>query len=52
MLLPRLQAQAEVGWIQKDLKDFEDFSHRLNTDYKRLEKLGINFRNHNKGNGE
>lgn len=46
MLLPRLQAEAEVGWTKKELKDFDDFSERLKTDYIRLDKMGINYRNH------
>ena len=48
MLLPRLEAEAEVAWTPKDKKDFEGFEKRLNIDYKRLDKLGINYRNHNK----
>ena len=48
MLLPRLQAQAEVSWTKKELKDFGGFAKRLETDYKRLEKLGINYRDHRK----
>ncbi len=48
MLLPRLEAEAEVAWTKKDLKDFTDFENRLNREYKRLEILGINYRNHNK----
>jgi len=48
MLLPRLQAEAEVAWTPKDQKDFDDFAKRLNEDYKRLDKLDINYRNHNK----
>ncbi|NCB06588.1 MAG: hypothetical protein EOM73_00320 [Bacteroidia bacterium] len=48
MLLPRLQAQAEVGWTKKELKNFPDFEKRLETDYQRLDKLGINYRNHKK----
>ena len=48
MLLPRLQAQAEVGWTPKELKNFDDFAKRLETDYQRLEKMGINFRDHRK----
>jgi hexosaminidase len=48
MLLPRLQAQAEVAWTQKELKDFNDFEKRLLYDYQRLDKLGINYRNHKK----
>ena len=49
MLLPRLQAEAEVAWTKKENKNFENFAHRLDTDYLRLEKMGINFRNHHKG---
>jgi len=48
MLLPRLQAEAEVAWTNKDLKNFDDFEKRLETDYQRLEKLNINFRDHRK----
>jgi hexosaminidase len=48
MLLPRLQAQAEVAWTQKNLKDFNNFEQRLIEDYKRLEKLEINYRDHRK----
>ncbi len=48
MLLPRLQAEAEVAWTSPELKDFSDFEKRLNIDYKRLEKLDINFRDHKK----
>ena len=48
MLLPRLQAQAEVAWTPKGKKDFRDFENRLETDYKRLMKMDINFRDHKK----
>jgi hexosaminidase len=48
MLLPRLQAQAEVAWTKKELKNFDDFEKRLETDYLRLEKMDINFRDHRK----
>jgi hexosaminidase len=48
MLLPRLQAQAEVAWTPKEYKDFEDFSKRLEMDYLRLDKSGINYRDHRK----
>jgi len=48
MLLPRLQAQAEVAWSKMENKDFTDFENRLITDYKRLDKMGINYRNHKK----
>ena len=48
MLLPRLQAEAEVAWTSKEMKDFNDFEKRLYTDYQRLSKLGINFRDNRK----
>lgn len=48
MLLPRLQAEAEVGWTPKELKNFDDFAKRLEADYQRLEKMGISFRDHRK----
>jgi hexosaminidase len=48
MLLPRLQAEAEVAWSKKGSKDFDNFKSRLLIDYKRLDKLGINYRNHTK----
>ena len=52
MLLPRLEAEAEVGWTKKENKDFSNFEHRLDTDNLRLEKMGINFRDYHKGTGE
>ncbi|NOY96078.1 MAG: beta-N-acetylhexosaminidase [Chlorobi bacterium] len=48
MLLPRLCALAELAWTPKEEKDYTDFLIRLDTDYKRLEMAGINFRNHHK----
>ncbi len=48
MLLPRLEAEAEVAWTPKDKKDYPDFEKRLSIDYQRLDKMGINYRNHNK----
>ncbi len=48
MLLPRLQAQAEVAWTPKEEKDLQGFLKRLEQDYKRLDKPGINYRNHRK----
>ena len=48
MLLPRLQAEAEVAWTPKEKKDLSDFEKRLTTDYQRLTILGINFRDHRK----
>jgi len=48
MLLPRLQAQAEVAWTPKEEKNLEGFLKRLEQDYKRLDKLNINYRDHRK----
>jgi hexosaminidase len=48
MLLPRLQAEAEVGFSQKDNKDFEDFEKRLAVDYQRMKKQGGSYRDHRK----
>jgi len=48
MLLPRLQAQAEVAWTLKEEKDLEGFLKRLEQDYKRLDKIDINYQNHRK----
>ena len=48
MLLPRLQAEAEVAWSPEEGKDFDGFKKRLETDYERLKKQGINFRDHRK----
>lgn len=48
MLLPRLQAEAEVAWTPAEKKDLEDFLQRLLIDYKRLDRMGVNYRNHQK----
>jgi hexosaminidase len=40
---PRLSAYAEVGWTDKDMKDFDDFMFRLETMKNRWENLGIQF---------
>ncbi len=48
MLLPRIAALAETVWTPNELKDFSDFEMRILIDYKRLEKQGINFRDHRK----
>lgn len=44
MLLPRLSALSEVCWTAKHLKNFEDFSSRLNTQYQRFEALDAHYR--------
>ena len=40
-VFPRLCALAEVGWSPKELRDWEDFSTRMKTHYRRLDALGV-----------
>jgi hexosaminidase len=42
-VFPRLCALAEVGWSPKDARDFDDFSRRLATHYRRLDALGVEY---------
>lgn len=44
MLFPRICALAEVDWTPKDKKDFADFEKRMETEYLRMDQLGINYR--------
>lgn len=44
MLFPRVCALAEVVWTPKEKKDFTDFSKRMDTEYLRLYRYGINYR--------
>lgn len=42
---PRLSAIAEIGWSKQELRDWEDFSLRLNLyHFERLSNMGIAFR--------
>lgn len=43
MVFPRLSAYAEVGWTDKSVKDFEDFTRRLESLKKRWNILGIKY---------
>jgi hexosaminidase len=43
MALPRMCALAEVVWLPKESKDYDDFSQRLKEHVKRLEVLKVNF---------
>ncbi|HVU28439.1 MAG TPA: beta-N-acetylhexosaminidase [Verrucomicrobiae bacterium] len=43
LTFPRADALAEVGWSPKSARDFEDFSRRLNVEYRRLAICGINY---------
>ncbi|WP_167618678.1 family 20 glycosylhydrolase [Maribellus sediminis] len=43
MVMPRMTALAEVLWSTKESRDWGDFSKRLESQYKRFDKLGINY---------
>jgi hexosaminidase len=43
MLFPRLTALSEVLWSTKESRNWEDFSGRLGTMFKRYDVLGINY---------
>lgn len=43
MAFPRLAALAEVAWTPPARKDWENFTKRLETQYKRYDELGINY---------
>lgn len=40
---PRLLAVAEIGWIEKEGRDFEDFEKRLEAQYPRLDELKVDY---------
>ena len=42
-VFPRLCALAEVTWSPKDSRDWEDFSGRMKTHYRRLDALGVTY---------
>jgi hexosaminidase len=52
MAFPRLTALAEVTWSAKEARNYDDFLRRFKTDERRLELLGINYRNPALGDGE
>ncbi len=43
MVLPRMQALAEIGWTQKENKSYENFAARLNYHFGLWKKMGLNF---------
>lgn len=43
MVFPRVCAIAEVGWSPASAKKWGDFSRRIETHFKRLEKLNVNY---------
>ena len=42
-VFPRLCALAEVAWSPAELRDWQDFSERKNTHYRRLDSLGVTY---------
>ena len=43
MIFPRLCALAEVTWSPAALRDWEDFSNRMRTHYRRLDALSVTY---------
>lgn len=43
MIFPRICAMAEVVWTQKKLKNYEDFSQRILSHFKRFDRWGNNY---------
>jgi len=44
MAFPRLSALSEVAWSPKGARNYDDFLRRLETEYQRLDQLGVNYR--------
>jgi hexosaminidase len=44
MVFPRACALAEATWSPKDSRNWDDFTHRLQADEKRLDQLGVTYR--------
>ena len=42
-VFPRLCALAEVGWSSKECRNWEDFTKRMQTHYRRLDELGVTY---------
>ncbi len=43
MAFPRLAALSEVVWSPKEHRDWDDFSRRMNSQYRRYDKAGIRY---------
>jgi hexosaminidase len=52
MIFPRESAMAEVGWSPKESRNFDDFLRRLETDQRRLDEMGVNYRHDPTDTGE
>lgn len=46
MMFPRVLAMSEVGWTQPELKEYHNFSNRVENFHERLDALNINYANH------
>jgi hexosaminidase len=44
MIFPRICALAEVVWSPKSSRNLDDFQQRMQSQYRRLDELGINYR--------
>jgi hexosaminidase len=44
MIFPRECALAELTWSPKESRNFDDFLRRLETDERRLDQMGVNYR--------
>jgi hexosaminidase len=52
MIFPRESALAEVAWSPKDARNLDDFLRRLETDLRRLDQMGVNYRRNPLDTGE
>lgn len=51
MTFPRMTAVAEVTWSAKEQRNFDDFNRRLKMNERRLDHLGVHYRNSGLGDG-
>jgi hexosaminidase len=52
MIFPRESALAEVAWSPKDARNLDDFLLRWETDQRRLDQMGVNYRRNPLDTGE
>jgi hexosaminidase len=52
MIFPRECAMAELTWSPKEARHFDDFLRRLETDERRLDQMGVNYRHNPLDTGE
>ncbi len=44
MVFPRIAALMEVAWSPKEARNFDNFKQRLETQYRRYDQMGVNYR--------